>query len=113
MILKHHKTLTTQKWAQYPLFKQLLMISNELNRAKHWISKNDPVETGLCYERALELLYLTISISGGRGLLRELCRLKEFTAYLYSLDSPSLEMTEKTCAITTSLSSESFNLLNR
>ena len=52
MNLKHHKTLTKEKWLTFPFYKQVIMIANEMNRAGKWIEKNDFLEVRYCYERA-------------------------------------------------------------
>jgi len=83
MTLKYHKTLTEKKWEGFPFYKQILMIANELNRAKNWIEKKDSRELILCYERAFELLYLTIEVLKDKRKLKELLRFKEMLAMLY------------------------------
>lgn len=58
------------------------MIANELNRAKNWIEKNDLEEVNNCYERALELLDLTVEITKSGNRLREYLRLREMIGKL-------------------------------
>lgn len=89
MALKYHKTLTEEKWGSFPFYKQILMIANELNRAKNWIEKRDAGELTLCYERALELLYLTIEVLKDKRKLRELLRAKEMLGALYIEKTPN------------------------
>ena len=60
-----------------------LMIANELNRAKNWIEKKDLGEVKNCYERALELLDLTIATAKGKNRLREYLRLREVMGKFY------------------------------
>ena len=60
-----------------------LMIANELNRAKNWIEKKDLGEVKNCYERALELLDLTIAITKNRSRLKEYLRLREMMGKFY------------------------------
>ena len=112
-ILKHHKTLNLEKWRGYSSGQQILMIANELNRAGTWISRGtDPREVKLCYERALELVCLTLSTATGYSRLRELARFKEILASLYLQESPKLEQNHQAKDVLISLSSESFSLLN-
>ncbi len=59
------------------------MIANELNRAKNWIEKNDLQEVSNCYERALELLDLTVEITKSGNRLKEYLRLREMMGELY------------------------------
>jgi hypothetical protein len=61
--LRLHKTLTVEKWSRYPREQQVMMIANELNRAKNWIDKNSVMEVNSSYERALELTDLTTADS--------------------------------------------------
>lgn len=90
MKLKYHSSLTEEKWGKFPFYRQLLMIGNELNRAKNWIAKKDFNEVKLCYERAYELLYLTIAVAQDMRKRRELLRFKEMFGGLYIKDKPTL-----------------------
>ena len=112
MILKQHKSLTVEKWATFSFGKQILMIANELNRAKNWVIKKDFTEALLCYERAMELLYLTIANTKKRPLLLELCRFKEMLAELYNTGKPGLNQNKLLYDTVLKLSPESYNLLN-
>lgn len=58
---KWHKTLTQDKWADFSLRDQILMIASEILRAKNWLKHQDIEITCDCYERALELIDLTVS----------------------------------------------------
>jgi predicted membrane-bound spermidine synthase len=106
------------------------MIANELNRAGKWIEKKDFNEVKLCYERAFELLYLTVetlsSQSGpvsrhnelplvidGRDnkKLKELLRFKEVLATLYIDNNPSVKQNFDLFKVLVSLSKESFSML--
>ncbi len=60
-----------------------LMIANEFNRAKNWIERNDLEEVKNCYERALELLDLTVEVTKNGNRLREYLRLREIMGKLY------------------------------
>jgi hypothetical protein len=112
LTLKHHKTLTPEKWSAFSFGKQILMIGNELNRAKNLISRESFTEVKLCYERALELLYLTIVCSKKYTQIFELERLKEVIAELYIQKVPSLEKNNLVFSSLISLSSESYSLLH-
>lgn len=112
MNLKQHKTLTIEKWSSFSFGRQILMIANELNRAKNWITKNDLHEVKLCYERAFELLYLTIANVKERYRRKELLRLKEVLAELYASEELLLKKNAQLYMVTISLSAESYNLLN-
>lgn len=60
------------------------MIANELNRAGNWINKKDFSEAKYCYERAMELFYLTIPLLKKTHLRKEFLRAKETTAKLFN-----------------------------
>ncbi|KKK83509.1 hypothetical protein LCGC14_2792680 [marine sediment metagenome] len=81
--LKLHKNLESAKWQKFSMKQRELMIANELNRAKNWIEKNDLQEVNNCYERALELLDLTVEITKSGNRLREYLRLREMMGKLY------------------------------
>lgn len=111
MVLKYHKTLTEEKWQQFPFHKQILMIANELNRAKNWIIKNDPQEVKNCYERAFELIDLTAAVSTNRNLLKELLRFREIFAKLYLEKRVNGEMNRKLFDVLLLLNKDSYNTL--
>ena len=73
-MMRHHKTLTVEKWAQYPLQKQMLMIGSEFSRILHLKHEGDQKR---CIERAYELIDLTVSDSKYGAGKRELLRLRE------------------------------------
>jgi hypothetical protein len=84
MTLKHHRTLTEEKWAAFGYTKQILMIAGELERANGWLEKDDFAEVRSCYERAMELVYLTIAVHPDKARLKELLRFKEMLAVCYA-----------------------------
>lgn len=74
-----HKNLTPQKWSKFTTDQQLFMIGNELNRALNLSNQKDKVS---CFERAFELVDLTISCQK-ENLRRELLRWRELLAETY------------------------------
>jgi hypothetical protein len=111
VILKHHKNLTTEKWSGFTSGKQLIMIANELNRAKNWIVREDQREVKLCYERALELLCLTIACVKRHSFLRELCRFKEILCGMFVQEAISLQANMSLYKVLLSLSRESYSII--
>ena len=77
MKLRFHRTLNSERWRNFSFSQQILMIGSELLRAEKMILKNDYDEVRRCYERALELIYLTIVVARRFHRLRELLRFKE------------------------------------
>ena len=115
MKLKEHKDLTAQRWREFPFYKQILMIASELQRANSWIKRGDFNEVRLCYERALELIFLTIEVlprNPEDNRLRELLRFRELLQQEYIKQGLSIESNQKLFSTLISLSSESYNLLN-
>jgi len=90
--LKLHKNLKPERWGKFSARQRELMIANELNRAKNWIAKNDLEGVNNCYERALELLYLTIEITKDKNRLREYLRLQEMMGKLYIEKNGNLKL---------------------
>ncbi|MDD5449748.1 MAG: hypothetical protein PHO42_04020 [Candidatus Omnitrophica bacterium] len=60
-----------------PFLEQMANIGSEVERALNWRARNNNAYCQLAFERALELIYLTLENSRGIGRLRELTRLKE------------------------------------
>lgn len=112
MRLKQHPTLTEEKWAKFPVYKQILMIGNELGRAGHWIEKKDFVEVRECYDRALELIAITVALLKEKNKLRELLRFKEALLGLYDQGQPTEEDNAALLKVLFTLDKDSYNLLN-
>lgn len=82
--LKQHTGLTPEKWAAYSKTQQVLMISNELNRAGNCLKGSYLSDAEKCYERAMELTDMTIEDKRWRGnSLKELLRFREVLSELY------------------------------
>jgi hypothetical protein len=71
-----HKTLVDGRWYQLSLVEQMANIGCDVDRAIRWKNKGDLETSNKAFERALELLFLTISDKKNRRQLRELCRVK-------------------------------------
>lgn len=102
--LKLHKNLKPERWGKFSVKQRELMIANELNRAKNWIKKNDLEEVKNCYERALELLDLTVEITRNKNRLKEYLRLREMMGKLYLEKKGDLKVNRQlfTCLCTMS-----------
>jgi len=92
MKLKWHKSFTPEKWSQYSIDRQILMIATEFARAKSLIQKNDIKEVKNCYERAFELLDLSTYDQKWQKKLKELLRFRELLGQLYSDTSVNLKL---------------------
>ena len=81
-----HKSLANC-WHEFPRFQQILMICNELNRAKNNI--NYPKEYSNCLERALELCDLcSDNDQWNDNRLYELRRARRVIAEVYNSKLP-------------------------
>ncbi len=87
-------------------------IAGELNRAGNWIKNNDAAKVNLCYERAFELIDLTVCDSKWRGRTREMLRFREMLAELYMKDDKDYGFNELLFKTLVNLRHESRNLLD-
>jgi hypothetical protein len=72
-----HKQLASGRWAKMTFFEQMANIGSEVERTILWKKKKNNEYSQLAFERALELLGLTISDSKNIKRLRELTRMRE------------------------------------
>ena len=81
-----HQELASGRWDQLSFFEQMANVGSEVSRTISWRVKN--VEySEKAFERALELLDLTISDSKNKGRLRELVRVREALADYFVFDN--------------------------
>lgn len=70
-----HKGLTPERWFKFTLFEQLANIGCEIDRTIRWKNEGRFEESKEAFERALELLTLTIlNPDIARGARKELVR---------------------------------------
>jgi hypothetical protein len=81
--MSQHSSLSPERWAAFGLDQQILMIGNEMNRAKRLIELRDLPGLSLAYERVLRLLDLTVEVQRRSTLRRELLRWRDLIADLY------------------------------
>ena len=72
-----HADLTEEKWQRFSFFEQMANVGSEVERAIKWKNKENAEYSQLAFERALELLDLTISDSKNKRRLKELLRVRE------------------------------------
>lgn len=72
-----HKSLAAGRWQQMPFLEQMANIGSEVERALNWQAKKNPVYCRRAFERALELIDLTLAEVKGFPRLKELTRLRE------------------------------------
>lgn len=90
-----HRTLSKERWNSFNLYQQVLMIGNEMNRAKKLFNPQDRDGLKLCYERVLYLTDLTIFLHTSCSLRKELLRWRDLIAEQYIKDAPELEQHKK------------------
>lgn len=75
-----HKKLSQGKWQKLSLIEQMANIGSEVERAINWKNKNDEEYSRMAFERALELIDLTMSDEKNRRRLGEISRVRESLA---------------------------------
>lgn len=83
-----HATLGPDRWAQFTLDQQLLMIANEMNRARKFLKPEHQAQRQSSLERVLALTDLTIGAGHRSELRRELLRWRDWAAAEYIAESP-------------------------
>ncbi len=86
--MTQHAGLSSDRWARFSLDQQILMVGNELNRARRFLVEHESDSLRLAYERALRLTDLTIAVQSKPGLRRELLRWREVLGELYLAPVP-------------------------
>jgi hypothetical protein len=71
-----HRDLAAGRWAQLSLVEQLANVGSEVGRMLRWRDRDARVATG-AFDRALELLDLTVADPRWRDRLREIVRARE------------------------------------
>jgi hypothetical protein len=86
-----HAGLTEERWSQFTLDQQVLMIANEMNRARKLMAPSDGQSLRNCYERVLRLVDLTVRVHRRPTLWREILRWRDLIAELYIAPTSNLE----------------------
>ncbi len=89
--MNQHAGLSPERWGQFTLDQQILMIANEMNRASRVLGPGNETRRRNAYERTLALTDLTIRLNSARGLRRELLRWRGLVAELYLLPTGSAD----------------------
>lgn len=84
-----HAGLSPERWGEFPLERQILMIGNEMNRAAKQFAPEDRERLRSAYERVLRLVDLTVAVNDRPSLRRELLRWREVVAAQYIAEDPS------------------------
>ena len=76
MIIQH-KELAAGRWEEFRLVEQMANVGSEIERALNWKAKNNPERSAKAFDRALELLDLTLGCPRNRPRLKEIARARE------------------------------------
>ncbi len=73
----YHPSLASGRWFNFSLAEQLANVGSDIERTIQWKKKGDLEYSNNAFERALELLNLTIEDPKHRKRLKELLRVRE------------------------------------
>jgi len=108
--LKLHTHLDPDKWVTYSRAQQVLMITNELNRALNCLSGNHIQDAEQCYERAIELTDLTVEDQRWNNGLKELLRFREVLSEIFL--TKDAQLTRMALSVLLSFNAEAYNMLH-
>ena len=91
MVTLWHKGMTPERWASFPMDRQILMVAGEFSRVQSLIGSVSIGAIRECYERAMELLDLCTYDAKWTSRRRELLRFREAMGELYLADPPARE----------------------
>ena len=74
---QQHQELAAGRWNQLSFLEQMANIGSEVERALSWRRKQNQDYSQKAFERALELVDLTLEGVQGRARLKEIARLRE------------------------------------
>lgn len=72
-----HRDLAAGRWKELPFLERMANIGGEVERALRWREKNNVEYSQKAFERALELIDLTLEHSRERSRLKEIARMRE------------------------------------
>jgi hypothetical protein len=84
---QQHRDLAADRWDLLSFAEQMANIGSEIERTISWKRKGRPEISSRAFERALELLDLTIADAKNRTRLRELLRVREAIADHFYFDN--------------------------
>lgn len=72
-----HKDLASGRWGRLSFLEQMANIGGEVERALNWQAKANVAYSQKAFERALELVDLTLDNATGPARFKELARVRE------------------------------------
>lgn len=82
-----HKQMVSGRWFEFSFFEQMANIGSEIERTIIWKEKNNQEYSCLAFERALELLDLTVADKKNTKRLKELLRVREVLIDYFQFDN--------------------------
>ncbi len=82
-----HKELAQGRWFELSLIEQLANVGMDIERAIRWKQKNNSEHSGKAFERALDLLSLSIIDPKNKKRLKELTRVREILIDYFVYDN--------------------------
>lgn len=79
-----HKDLALGRWSQLSFLEQMANIGSEIERALNWRIKNNTEYAQKAFERALELIDLTLDCDKQYAHLKEIARMREAVVDYFS-----------------------------
>lgn len=85
--MRLHKNLTPEHWFSFSLIEQLANVGSDIERTIQWKKKGNIAYSQQAFERALELLDLTIADPRHLKRLREIVRTREALVDYFMFDN--------------------------
>ena len=82
-----HKEYAAGRWFAFSLLEQLANIGSDVDRAIRWKQRGKNEDSQAAFERALELMYLTIADPKNKRRLKEIVRAKEMFIDYFLFDN--------------------------
>ncbi len=82
-----HKELAMGRWFELSLIEQLANIGMDVERTMRWKQKNNIEQSNMAFERALDLLNLSILDPKNKKKLKELTRTREILIDYFIYDN--------------------------
>ena len=83
-MIPQHKDLAAGRWNQLSFLEQMANIGSEVERALNWRAKQNAIYSQKAFERALELIDLSLENVTGPARLKELARVREAIVDFFS-----------------------------
>jgi hypothetical protein len=94
--MKFHADLMPEQWFAYSFMMQLANVGSDVSRAIRWKNEGDIQSSEAAFQRALELLNLTILDPKNKGpKLKELCRAKELLISYFMFNVNECDFTDE------------------